>query len=102
MAAPKRNRSKPDNAAQAQTRQSIQTTQLIKRLQAYALGLPYAKSNVAEVDSGRLRAIEILLKKVLPDLSVIDSTVEHSVASDLKQLMREIAQNPKRIDGNAS
>lgn len=50
---------------QEQTRSAIQTSQLINRLQAYALG------EIAEIEAGRLKAIEILLRKSLPDLSSI-------------------------------
>lgn len=50
---------------QEQTRLAIQTSQLINRLQGYALG------EIAEIETGRLKAIEILLRKSLPDLSSI-------------------------------
>lgn len=75
MAATKRNASKPDDPRQAKTREAIQTTQLVKRLQNYALGIaePNAKEGEgpAEIDSGRLKAIEILLRKSLPDLQSV-------------------------------
>lgn len=50
---------------QEQTRSAIQTSQLINRLQAFALG------EIAEIEAGRLKAIEILLRKTLPDLSAV-------------------------------
>lgn len=50
---------------QEQTRAAIQTSQLINRLQGYALG------EIDEIEPGRLKAIEILLRKSLPDLSSI-------------------------------
>lgn len=50
---------------QDQTRSAIQTSQLVNRLQDYALG------KVAEIEAGRLKAIEILLRKTLPDLSAV-------------------------------
>lgn len=57
---------------QEQTRSAIKTTQLIKRLQVYALGeLDADDKPKAEIDAGRLKAIEILLRKSLPDLSSI-------------------------------
>lgn len=61
---------------QNRARAAIQTTQLVKRLQAYALGLPEPNAGdggiaPAEIDAGRLKAIEILLRKSLPDLSSI-------------------------------
>ena len=51
---------------QEQTRSAIQTSQLVNRLQAFALGDPGI-----EIDAGRLKAIEILLRKALPDLQAI-------------------------------
>lgn len=51
---------------QEQTRAAIQTSQLINRLQNYALA-----ENEVDIDTGRLKAIEILLRKSLPDLQAI-------------------------------
>jgi len=51
---------------QEQTRAAIQTTQLVKRLQKFAL----AEEDI-EIDPSRLKAIEILLRKSLPDLSSV-------------------------------
>ena len=51
---------------QDQTRAAIQTSQLINRLQDYALG-----QKDVDLDAGRLKAIEILLRKSLPDLSAV-------------------------------
>lgn len=47
-----------------ETRAKIQASQLINRLQDYAL-------NGGDLDSGRIKAIEVLLKKTLPDLSAV-------------------------------
>lgn len=52
---------------QEQARAAIQTTQLIKRLQNFAL----AENGGPEIDATRLRAIEVLLRKALPDLSSV-------------------------------
>jgi len=54
---------------QEQTRAAIQTSQLVNRLQDFALG----KEGV-EIDQGRLKAIEVLLRKSLPDLSAVTLT----------------------------
>lgn len=54
---------------QDQTRAAIQTSQLVNRLQDFAL----AKEGV-EIDAGRLKAIEVLLRKSLPDLSSVELT----------------------------
>jgi hypothetical protein len=51
---------------QEQTRSAIQTTQLVKRLQDFALG-----ETGVDIDPNRLKAIEVLLRKSLPDLSSI-------------------------------
>ena len=49
-------------------RAKIQATELINLLQDYALG------RIDEITSGRMKAIEILLKKSVPDLSSIEMT----------------------------
>ncbi len=50
-----------------QTRAAIQTSQLVNRLQSFALADPDV-----EIDMPRLKAIEILLRKSLPDLSATE------------------------------
>jgi len=64
----------PTKLQQEQTRAAIKTTQLVKRLQNYALGEPEANSTdedapPVDLDAGKLKAIEILLRKSLPDLA---------------------------------
>ncbi len=49
------------------TRERIQTSQLINRLQSYVDGK-------VKLEAGQVRSIEILLKKSLPDLQ----SIEHS------------------------
>ena len=77
MAATKKNTSKPDDPRQAKTRAAIKTTQLVNRLQGFALGENETRgkegqeAKTIELDANRLRAIEILLRKTLPDLSAI-------------------------------
>jgi hypothetical protein len=62
------------------SREKIQTSQLINRLQAYALGTKDPQSKKAvELEAGKIKAIEILLRKTLPDLSQIDGTLNHTV-----------------------
>ena len=51
------------------TRSAIQTTQLVKRLQHFALGQVDEQGATVDLDASRIRAIEILLKKTLPDLT---------------------------------
>lgn len=52
-------------------REQIQTTQLINTLQDFALGKGKAK-----LDGSRLKAIEMLLDKSVPDLASIKHEVE--------------------------
>ena len=56
----------PSLEQQERTRAAIQTSQLVNRLQDFALG-----AEGVDVDSGRLKAIEILLRKSLPDLQAV-------------------------------
>jgi hypothetical protein len=56
---------------QEQTRQAIKTTQLVKRLQFYALGELDDAGNKVELDPQQIRSIEILLKKTLPDQQAV-------------------------------
>ena len=65
MAAPTLNR-----AHQKDIREKIKTSQLVNRLQDFVLDGVDAKTGAPiEIDSARLKAIEILLRKSLPDLS---------------------------------
>ena len=80
MPAPKHNKSKPDSPAYEKTRAKIQTTQLVKRLNQYALGKKDDADQVVELDSNRVRAIQILLDKSLPSLTAttIDANVDNT------------------------
>lgn len=64
----------PNLRQQEQTRAAIQTTQLVKRLQHFALAEKDEAGNAVELDAGRLKAIEVLLRKSLPDLSSVTLT----------------------------
>lgn len=63
--------STPNKRQQDQTRAAIKTTQLVKRLQHFALGEKDEAGNDIELDANRLRSIEVLLRKALPDLSTV-------------------------------
>lgn len=71
---------------QDQTRAAIQTTQLVKRLQFYALGAKDDQGTVPDLDTGKLKAIEILLRKTLPDLSAV--TLSGDEDNPLKTITR--------------
>lgn len=49
------------------TRERIKTTQLVNRLEKHALGL-------IKMEPTQVRAVEILLKKSLPDLTTVNHT----------------------------
>ena len=67
MAAPELNR-----AHQQDIRLKIKTSQLVNRLQDFVLdGKDPKTGDRVEIDAARLKAIEILLRKSLPDLSAV-------------------------------
>jgi len=59
---------------QADVRLKIQASQLINVLQDHALG------NTEELSMSRMKAIEILLRKSIPDLSAV--TIENAMGED--------------------
>jgi hypothetical protein len=67
----------PTKLQQDKTRAAIKTTQLVKRLQGFVLGECELVAKAGEdpkpieIDALRLKAIEILLRKSLPDLSTV-------------------------------
>ena len=71
------------------TREKIQTSQLINRLQNHALS-----EEVDELKPSQLRAIEILLKKSLPDLQSTEITGD----SDAPMQLKIITGIPKKSD----
>tara|TARA_R110002094_G_scaffold63949_3_gene74176 strand:- start:1368 stop:1592 length:225 start_codon:yes stop_codon:yes gene_type:complete len=71
MAAPRRNRSKPSDPAFERARQSIQITQIINRLQNYALGLKDFRGNEIIMSRSQIKAAFVLLNKRLPDLKAV-------------------------------
>jgi len=78
---------KPNKEQQERTRAAIQTTQLVKRLQCFALGVPDEAGNVVELDSNRLKSIEVLLRKSLPDLSAVQLSgdSDHPIVTEIVQ-----------------
>lgn len=84
MAAPKRNRNKEGHQ---KTIDKIRATQLIKRLQCHALSIPDDAGNDVKLDSSQIRAIEILIKKVIPDLS--STTLDGNLTTGLDEETRE-------------
>ncbi len=61
-----------NGAHQSDIRLKIKTSQLVNRLQDFALdGVDPKTLEPIEIDGARLKAIEILLRKSLPDLSAV-------------------------------
>lgn len=86
MAATKGNLTEPQRE---NIRQRIKTDQLVKRLQGFALGELENNPNAdgerkpIEIDGPRLKAIEILLRKSLPDLQAVSVDVQGTVTITL-------------------
>ena len=92
-------RGKPSKEQQERTRAAIQTTQLIKRLQFYALGEKDEAGKDVDLDGNRLKAIEVLLRKSLPDLSTV--TLEGDEESPLQVVTKIELVAGKRDNGSA-
>lgn len=82
---------------QEQCRSAIQTSQLINRLQAFGLGDPGV-----DIDSGRLKAIEILLRKSLPDLSAVTLSGDDENPLAFRQITRQIIDNARPDNPDAA
>jgi hypothetical protein len=72
---------------QQMVRDKIQASKLIELLQDYALGF------IEEIPSGRMKAIEILLKKSVPDLSSVEMTGD----ADAPVLLKVITGVPNML-----
>jgi len=73
---------------QDDVRAKIQTSQLINKLQNHAL------NDDTEMPASRLKAIEILLKKTLPDLSASDVNVSGNEAGMPAIVIARYDNNP--------
>jgi hypothetical protein len=69
-------------------REKIKTSQLINRLQNCALGK-------VDLDSNRIKAIEILLRKTIPDLKAIEHSGE--IKAQIREV-REVLIDPRGAD----
>jgi hypothetical protein len=91
-----------NKAHQDDVRLKIKTSQLVNRLQDFVLGGVDPKTgDPIEIDPQRMKAIEILLRKSLPDLSAVTLSgdqenpirIEHgSAAAKLADLINGIAE----------
>lgn len=77
---------------QDQVREAIRTTQLVKRLQFFALAEKDEAGNVVDLDPNRIRAIEVLLKKSLPDLSSVELTGDPDNPVRIEEVRRTIVR----------
>lgn len=78
----------PSLEQQERTRSAIKTTQLVKRLQCYALGEIDEQGLPVDLDTGKLKAIEVLLRKTLPDLSAV--TMDGSLTLSHEDALNEL------------
>jgi len=88
----------PNLRQQEQTRAAIQTTQLVKRLQHFALAEKDEQDVLVDIDPVRLKAIEILLRKSLPDLSSVTLTGDPDNPVVIQRIERVVVDpaNPDR------
>lgn len=86
------------------TREKIRTSQLLNRLHAYALSEPDPQSGKAvKLDSGQVKAIEILLRKSMPDLSSVDGNMSHTFTKHedaLQELEAAASTAEPQVNGN--
>lgn len=69
------------------TREKIQTSQLINRLTSFVNGK-------VELSPAQVRAIEVLLKKTLPDLAAITLEGPGENGEHIHKVVREIVRSP--------
>jgi hypothetical protein len=74
---------------QDDVRAKIQASQLVNVLQNHALGI-----SEGELSQTRLKAIEILLRKSVPDLSAVTLTGEDGGPVQVEKIIREV-MDPK-------
>ena len=72
---------------QDEVRTKIQTSQLINRLQNHALD-----DSDKEISSSRLKAIEILLRKSLPDLTSVTLTGDPENPVAVTEIVRKVVK----------
>jgi hypothetical protein len=83
-----------NGAHQADVRLKIKTSQLVNRLQDFVLGGKDPKTGEPiELDGNRLKAIEVLLRKALPDLSNV--TVSGDPEQPLVHVIERRIVDPK-------
>lgn len=82
-----------------ETRARIQTVQLIERLQAFALNRAMPSDGIVpDLSTTQLKAIEILLRKTLPDLQAVEFTGENggALVVNIKRFTRDTDDEAQR------
>ena len=82
-----------NNRHQDTVRAKIQASQLINVLQNHALG------ETEELSASRLKAIEILLRKSVPDLSSVEMSGEGGGPVQFEQIVRKLVR-PDELTGS--
>jgi hypothetical protein len=82
-------------------REAIRTTQIIKRLNTFVFeeNCPQSGKKL-EIDTLRMKAIEILLRKSLPDLSAVQVDATHDISDPMKELFDHVAAKGARLGGS--
>ena len=78
-------------------RAKIANSNILNKLIAFVDGPQNEDDEKVTLNQTQVHAALGLLKKVMPDLSAVDSTVEHTGSNDLAALMERIAQENNRI-----
>lgn len=82
------------------TREKIRTTQLIKRLQHHIFSeKDPITGQVVKLDATQIKAIEILLRKSMPDLSAVEGQMNMTVSHDeaIKEIETALAAQPSHV-----
>jgi len=85
---------KQRNSAWAdKVRDKIKTAHLVDRLTRYAIGQPGPQGETIKLESGQIKAIEILLSKTLPALTSADITQHHEELRTAEEIRIELIRD---------
>lgn len=94
MAAPKRNRTKPTDPLFKKTREKIQISQLVTRLENNALGkLKSPQGEPIEMTQGQIASARIVVDKAMPNLSAIVLSGDEENPVAYSEVRRTIIDN---------
>ncbi len=80
---------------QDDVRAKIKTSQLLNRLENHALG-------TLDLSATQIKAIEVLIRKTLPDLSAVTMSGPDGGAIELTSIERRVIPVPLKLVSNAS